>query len=107
MLGLFKPSLLVASRGKTTIASVARFVKSLLFHFSLETRFLANVSFGRYFDFFSGARFLPDDVDFASCFCGGGYQTRRKPTFAHLIIIGGRSENHSIDVFSTVFLGKN
>ena len=38
---------------------------------------------------------------------GGGYQTRRKRTFAHLIIIWGRSGNHSIDVFSTVFLDKN
>ena len=40
------------------------------------------------------------------CVFREGYQTRRKRTFAHLIIIGGRSENHSIDVFSTVFFGQ-
>ena len=37
---------------------------------------------------------------------GGGYQTHNFEHFAHLIIIWGRDEKHSNDVFSTVFVDK-
>ena len=36
----------------------------------------------------------------------GGYQTHNFEHFAHLIIIWGRDEKHSNDVFSTVFVDK-